>query len=142
MSSKTQKALIVTALVAAVAVVIIAKTLSGPDETPVTTSRDSGEPNKPLPRLVDLGGDTCTVCKAMAPILDELKTELAGKVRIERLNVHENPDLIIKYDVSIVPTQIFYDASGREVCRNEGFMGRQDILAQWKQLGVDLAQKE
>ncbi len=40
-----------------------------------------------LPRLVDLGSTTCIPCKEMAPILDELKTELKGKVEVEFINV-------------------------------------------------------
>ena len=42
----------------------------------------------------------------------------------------------------MIPTQIFYDASGKELFRHAGFFGKEDILAQWKQLGVDLAAGE
>jgi thioredoxin 1 len=38
----------------------------------------------------------------------------------------------------VIPTQIFYDAAGRELFRHEGFFGKDDILAKWKELGVSL----
>jgi len=91
---------------------------------------------KALPRLVDLGAGTCIPCKMMVPILEELKTEYAGKWQIVVLDVGKNQDLINEYDVSIIPLQIFYDASGNELFRHEGFMAKEDILAKWKELGI------
>ena len=42
--------------------------------------------------------------------------------------------------ISIIPTQIFYDASGKELYRHEGFFSKEDILAKWKEFGVDLGE--
>jgi thioredoxin 1 len=42
----------------------------------------------------------------------------------------------------MIPTQIFYDATGKELDRHTGFFGKEDILAKWKELGVDLAAAE
>jgi len=41
-----------------------------------------------------------------------------------------------KYRIDIIPTQIFYDASGKELFRHEGFFSKDDILAKWKEMGV------
>jgi thioredoxin 1 len=38
----------------------------------------------------------------------------------------------------MIPTQIFYDATGKERCRHEGFMSKEAILAKWQELGVDV----
>ena len=95
------------------------------------------ETNK-VPRLVDLGADRCIPCKAMAPILKELKTEYAGRLEVEFIDVWKNPDAGKEYQIRIIPTQIFYDAKGKERFRHEGFYGKKDILAKWKELGVDL----
>jgi len=43
--------------------------------------------------------------------------------------------------VEMIPTQIFLDASGKELFRHTGFFGKEDILAKWKELGVDLGDK-
>jgi thiol-disulfide isomerase/thioredoxin len=94
-----------------------------------------------LPRLVDLGADKCIPCKMMAPILKELKTEYAGRMDVEFIDVWKNPDAGKPYKIQLIPTQIFFDASGKERFRHEGFFGKEDILAKWKELGVDLKGK-
>lgn len=96
---------------------------------------------KALPRLVDLGAGKCIPCKMMAPILEELKKTLAGTLDLQFIDVWENPDAGKKYGVNVIPTQIFYDAQGRELFRHEGFMGREDILAKWKELGFELGKQ-
>ena len=74
----------------------------------------------------------------MAPILEELKKEYAGKLEVEFIDVWKNPDAAKKYGIKLIPTQIFYDAAGKELFRHEGFFGKEDILAKWKELGVKL----
>lgn len=99
-------------------------------------------PLKPaLPKLLDLGANKCIPCKAMAPILEELKKDYAGKLEVEFIDVWKNPDAGKPYKIQMIPTQIFFDASGKELFRHTGFYGRDDILAKWKELGVDLAKK-
>ena len=44
-----------------------------------------------------------------------------------------------RYGIRMIPTQIFYDGEGKELFRREGFIAKEDILAKWKELGVDLA---
>ena len=81
-----------------------------------------------LPRLVDLGADKCIPCKAMAPILKDLKAEYAGRMDVEFIDVWKNPDAGKAYKIKMIPTQIFFDASGNELFRHVGFYGREDIL--------------
>jgi thioredoxin 1 len=94
-----------------------------------------------LPKLVDLGADKCIPCKAMAPILEGLKKEYAGKLNVEFIDVWKNPDAGKAFGIEMIPTQIFYDAEGKERFRHVGFYGKEDILAKWKELGVDLSGK-
>ncbi len=104
---------------------------------PVTAA----EPTK-LPRLVDLGADKCIPCKMMAPVLADLKTNYVGRLEVEFIDVWKNPDAGKPYKIKLIPTQIFFDGTGKERFRHEGFFGKEDILAKWKELGVDLgAQK-
>jgi thioredoxin 1 len=95
----------------------------------------------PLPRLVDLGATKCIPCKLMAPILEDLKKTYAGKLEVQFIDVWENPAEGPKYGIRIIPTQVFFDAAGKELFRHEGFFAKEDILAKWKELGVDLASK-
>ena len=93
-----------------------------------------------LPRLVDLGAGKCIPCKLMAPILEDLKKTCAGKLTIQFIDVWENPKAGEEYGVKLIPTQIFYDAAGKELFRHEGFYSQEDILAKWKEFGVELEQ--
>jgi len=90
-----------------------------------------------LPRLVDLGAGKCIPCKMMAPILEELKKEYASTFEVKFIDVWENPKAGEEFGIRMIPTQIFYDAEGKELFRHEGFFGKEDILAKWKEYGVD-----
>lgn len=96
---------------------------------------------KRLPRIVDLGADKCVPCKMMAPILEGLKKEYGGRMDVQFIDVWKSPEAGKEYGIRVIPTQIFYGADGRESFRHEGFFGKEDILAKWKELGVDLSSK-
>lgn len=96
------------------------------------------EPTPTLPRLVDLGATKCVPCKLMAPILDELGKDYAGQLNVVFIDVWEKREEGERYGVRMIPTQIFYDATGKERFRHEGFMAKKDILAKWTELGVEL----
>ena len=85
--------------------------------------------------MVDFGRGECIPCKMMKPILEELASEYEGKVEILIIDVDDYGDLAQRCRISLIPTQIFYNASGKEVYRHEGFMAKEDILAKWKELG-------
>jgi thioredoxin 1 len=138
--NKTAKLIIVIVLIAAIAGVAMVKKTQKSAIAPVA------DVNKPaatiqgnLPRLVDLGADKCIPCKMMAPILEELKTKYNGKLQVDFIDVWKNPGEAPKYKISVIPTQIFYDSSGKELFRHEGFFAKEDILAKWKEFGVDLS---
>ena len=89
-----------------------------------------------LPRMIDLGAGKCIPCKAMKPILDDLRTNYADCFQTIFVDVWENTDKAKEYAIKTIPTQIFYNADGRELYRHEGFYSKEEILAKWKELGV------
>jgi thioredoxin 1 len=89
-----------------------------------------------MPKLVDLGAGKCIPCKLMAPILDDLKKEYAGRLDVVFIDVWQNPDAGKQYGIKIIPTQIFYGADGKELFRHQGFFSKEDILKKWAELGV------
>lgn len=131
--SKVAKITIVVVLVLTVCGVIILK-----QRTPTTPVAQKDVHTKAMPRLVDVGAKTCIPCKLMAPILEELKTEYAGRLQVDFLDVSTNPGFAGQYGVTIIPTQIFFDASGKELFRHESFMSKEDILNKWNELGAEL----
>ena len=60
------------------------------------------------PVLVDFWAEWCGPCKRIAPTIDALATEYDGKVRIGKLNVDENPDVVVKYQVRGIPTLLLF----------------------------------
>jgi thioredoxin 1 len=94
-----------------------------------------------LPRLVDLGADKCVPCKMMAPILAELTKEYAGQFEVVFIDVWKNREEGARHGIRVIPTQIFYDASGKERFRHEGYYSKKEILAKWRELGVNLTAK-
>lgn len=141
---------IVCALVVAVAAVMAIKSQRRSVGEAGTSQAASHAPPAPpvapasarvtgLPRLVDLGAHSCVPCKEMAPILDELRKEFEGRLHVEFIDVWQRPEVGQEYGIRLIPTQIFYDATGQERARHEGFMSKEDILAKWGELGVSLA---
>jgi len=90
------------------------------------------------PRLVELGTAICIPCMMMAPVLNELRQEYPGRLQVESIETALNPGAKTEYDAPFCATQIFIGASGKELFRHVGFFSKQDILAKWKELGVDL----
>jgi len=88
--------------------------------------------------LVDFWAGWCVPCKMMAPILEELKSEYAGKLQVVFIDVWQNPDASKEHGINMIPTQLFFDAEGKELFRHEGFFSKEDILNKWKELGVEL----
>jgi len=63
-------------------------------------------------------------------------------MEIEFIDVWKNPDAGKKFAIQMIPTQIFFDPTGKELFRHEGFYAKKDILAKWKELGINFeAQK-
>jgi thioredoxin 1 len=92
-----------------------------------------------LPRLLDLGAGHCVPCKMMKPVLTELQTGYAEQFETLYIDIAQNRAAAREYEVRVIPTQIFFDAEGNERFRHEGFMSKEDILAKWAELGINLS---
>lgn len=101
-------------------------------------AEDAAEASAEVPRLLDLGATTCIPCKMMVPVLAELREHYRGRLDVVFIDVSENPDAAEPYGVETIPTQIFFDAEGKERHRHVGFISEGEILSKWKELGIDL----
>ena len=136
--NKTTRIIIVIAVVAVAALAFVAKQNKQARPAATNATPAIATTTAKLPKLIDLGAGKCIPCKMMAPVLEELKKEYAGRMNVEFIDVWENPDAGKPYGIEVIPTQIFYDAEGKELFRHVGFFAKEDILAKWKELGVDL----
>jgi len=99
---------------------------------PVDKARKSGKPT-----LADFGASGCRPCDMMAPILSSLKKEYAGKVNVVFVHVRKEQVLAARYGIQSIPVQVFFDKQGKEFFRHVGFYPKEDILAQFKEHGIN-----
>jgi thioredoxin 1 len=77
--------------------------------------------------IVDFWAEWCGPCKMIAPILEEIATEQAGKVTVAKLNVDDNPDAARRFEVMSIPTLIVFK-DGQPVRRLIGAKGKGQLL--------------
>ena len=87
--------------------------------------------------MIDLGAKKCIPCKMMAPIMEKMEQKYKDKAAIVFIDVWEHREQAGRFGIRAIPTQIFYDTSGKEVFRHEGFMAEKDIVSMLKKLGVE-----
>jgi thioredoxin 1 len=97
----------------------------------VRQSLSSGKPT-----VIDLGARTCIPCKKMAPILESLSNEYRGKAGVLFIDVHDDQAAARKFGIQMIPTQIFFNAQGKEVKRHIGFMDKTEIVKVLKSAGL------
>lgn len=101
-------------------------------ENPLDNALQNGKPT-----VLDLGSATCVPCKMMKPIFEQLEVEYKDRANIIILDIYENRDLSSKYQVRVIPTQIFFDQAGNQNWRHEGYLAKEEIIKKLKELGVE-----
>ena len=86
-----------------------------------------------MPVLVDLWAPWCGPCRAISPILEDLAAEMAGRVRVAKLNIDENPATTNRFNIRSIPALLFF-RGGREVDRMVGVQPKSEITRRLEQL--------
>lgn len=79
------------------------------------------------PVLLDMWADWCGPCHMLAPTIDQLATEMSGRVKVAKLNIDENPGTANRFGVRSIPTLLVLKG-GKEVDRLVGVQPKQEIV--------------
>jgi thioredoxin 2 len=85
------------------------------------------------PVLLDMWADWCGPCHMLAPTIDQLSSELAGRVKVAKLNIDENPGVANRFGVRSIPTLLVLK-DGREVDRLVGVQPKQEIVRRLEEI--------
>lgn len=91
----------------------------------------------PLPVLADFWAPWCGPCRTVAPVVEKLATELAGKLKVAKVNTDEQPDLGARFGVRGIPTLVLFER-GRERDRLTGALPA-PALKQWVEARLEQA---
>ncbi len=80
----------------------------------------------PMPVLVDFWAEWCGPCKMIAPVLDELADEYAGKAKVGKVNIDEHQQLAVQFNVTAIPTLIYFKG-GQVVQQVKGARSKKDF---------------
>jgi thioredoxin len=87
----------------------------------------------PTPVLLDLWAEWCGPCHMLAPTVDQIASEMAGRVKVAKLNIDENPGTAQRFGVQSIPTLLVLKG-GSEVGRLIGVQSKQDIVRKLESL--------
>lgn len=81
--------------------------------------------------LIDFWASWCGPCRMMSPVIDEIAEEMGDSIKVGKINIDEEKDLAIKYDVMSIPTFIVFK-NGNEIGRSVGVQDKEEIKAMLK----------
>lgn len=103
-----------------------------------TTQKATAKSTAPLVTFIEIGAARCIPCKAMQPIMKEVAQEYMGQVKVVFYDVWTEQGKMDaeKYNIRVIPTQVFLDKNGKEYFRHEGYFPKDELLKVIKIQGV------
>ena len=108
-----------------------------PTDTSTNTEEEFAKAIKSgRPVLVDFGSNSCIPCRQLRPILQEIRKEQKGKLEVLVIDIYKYQALAAQYRIQVMPTLVFFDSTGKEVVRRQGFMPKTALMEELKKVGV------
>ncbi|MGQ9689092.1 MAG: thioredoxin family protein [Desulfobaccales bacterium] len=114
---------------------LILLTLAGALWLPIASGGDPG-PSLATgrPALYEFGANLCYSCKVMEQVMAELRQSHGDQVEFRMVYADKEKELFQHYKIMLIPTQVFLDASGKEVDRHIGALTKEEVLKKLKDL--------
>ncbi len=98
------------------------------------TQAQAAAPVPGKPALYEFGAKTCIPCQQMKQVMAELTASHSNQVEFRMVYVDENRPMFGQYQIVAIPTQVFLDASGKEVDRHLGALTKEEVIKKLKEL--------
>ena len=102
--------------------------MAGPNVSDTTFEQEVLKSSEPV--LVDFFAEWCGPCKAMAPALDAVASEMKGKLKVVKLDVDKNPNVTTKYGIRAMPTLMIFKG-GQVAAQHVGALVQKKKLEDW-----------
>jgi thioredoxin 1 len=99
---------------------------------PAQAQAAKGAESRPV--LLEFGRGICPICKQMETVLNQVKESYGDQVEVRLVYIDKDEPLFQQYKVMLVPTQVFLDASGKEVDRHIGGLSKEEVIKKLKEL--------
>ena len=101
---------------------------------PCPAQAQAAAPAKAKPALYEFGAGYCASCKEMEKVITALITSYGDQVEFRMVYVDKEKPLFEQYKIMLIPTQVFLDASGKEVDRHMGALSKEEVLKKLQEL--------
>lgn len=99
------------------------ETATSPNLRLIDNARQSGQPT-----IVEFGSDSCASCRQMKIVLDAVALRSQGRAHVLVMDVVKDGSLLQPYRIQMIPTQMFFDAQGKEVWRHLGPLTEAQVM--------------
>jgi len=108
------------------------------DKQTATKAPDKAKSDTILVTFIEIGAARCIPCKAMQPIMKAVAEEYKGQVKVvfHEVWTPKGKEDAMKYNIRVIPTQVFLDKDGKEYYRHEGFFPKEEVVRVIKIQGV------
>lgn len=133
------------AILGAIVVIVLVAFLlraAGVAEKPAASQREAPVAMAAAPTFVELGSDRCTSCRAMIPVLEELRGAHGCHLNVQFIDVWDDPKGGERFDVVAIPTQVLLAPDGREIARHTGFWSADAIRVAFASHGIALESEQ